>query len=319
VLSITPPPAAPTVTRPEPRPGVSETFPYPRRWTRGDLPLAFFDTGEPGAAGGSSPVIVLVHGLGGNYTHFEHMAPLLAQSHRVLGVDMPGCGLSAKPYIRYSIDLFVDALIHFLDERGVERALLVGHSLGGMVVSRAMLRHPQRALGLVLINASGFWRYSAPTRVAGRLLLTERVLVPAMERWAVNLLDNVFHQRNEYTRHFMSQTEGRTPQPTVGEFGRVTESLAHELVGIHFLDDLDRFVLPTLVLWGENDKLIPARNLQRWVPRLPRGRLIVYPDCGHMPIIERPAEVVDAIRGFVRETLAATGAGESVSVGGSSA
>jgi pimeloyl-ACP methyl ester carboxylesterase len=156
---------------------------------------------------------------------------------------------------------------------------------------------------MVLINASGFWRYQPLTQLAGRLLLREKVLVPAMERLAIHLLNNVFYEKNYYTRRFISQAEGRPPQPTVGEFGRVTESLAAELVGSHFLDDLERFVLPVLVLWGDQDKLIPARGLSHWVPRLPRGRMVIFRGCGHMPIIERPRGVVDAIREFMAEEL----------------
>ncbi len=280
------------------RPGVSESFPYPTKRTRGPLPIAYFDAG-------SGPPILLIHGLGGNFTHFEHVAPLLARTHRVIGVDMPGCGDSAKPRIKYSLDLFADSVVHVLDELRIEHAVVVGHSLGGAVGSRAMLRFPKRVRALVLINSAGFWRYKRLTRIVGQLVLRERLLVPAMERLALKLLDNVFQEKNDYTRRFLEQTAGRPPQPTVGEFGRVTESLAAELVGTHFLDELDRFLLPTLVLWGDRDRLIPAANLARWVPRLPQGRLQVFRGCGHMPIIERPVEVVDAIRGFLAQAFPA--------------
>ena len=117
-----------TVRRPL-RPGVSDSFPYPTRMSGGDVPIAYFDVG-------SGPVLLLIHGLGSNFTHFQLVAPGLARHYRVVGVDLPGCGDSAKPYMRYTIDGYIDACVRLLDELEIPQATWVGHSLGGMCERR---------------------------------------------------------------------------------------------------------------------------------------------------------------------------------------
>ena len=279
------------------RPGVSETFPYPTRYSKGELPLAYFDAGNA-----NGPALIFVHGLGGNFTHWEHVAPAFAKTHRVIGLDMPGCGDSAKPDIRYSIDLFAASVVRLMDELGIDKAALVGHSLGGAVVSQTTLKYPERVRRMVLINSAGFMKYPVTHRLAARALFRRKLITPAIERFAIKLLEITFHEKNDLVRHFISQAEGRDPHPTVDDFGRLVETLGTDLVDLHFVDVVERLTVPTMVLWGDKDRLLPIRALRRWVPRLPNGRLVVLRNCGHMPIIERPQAVIDALTSFLGAT-----------------
>ncbi len=291
------------------RPGFSETFPFPLRFTDGERKrrLAFFDSGPP-ASEATGPPILLVHGLGGNFSHWEHVARELARDHRVFGLDLPGCGDSVKLPVsrdlRYTIRLYADAAVHLLDHLRVDAAVFVGHSLGGMVVTQASLAHPSRMLRQVLIDAAGFRRYGAHLKLASRLLVPGLV-GPAMERLAHTLLRNVFHASNPHVDKFINQTKGRPAHPTIDDFAEMACSILPDLVGKHFLDELERILHPTLVIWGDRDKLLPYAEVPGWVRRLPDGRLLTLAGCGHMPIIERPTEVVEAVRAFASEEGAA--------------
>src|SRR5437868_11737602 len=105
---------------------------------------------------GSGPVVVLLHGLGGNYTNWVFNTSALAQKYRVIVPDQIGFGKSDKPVINYRITTYVDFLDAFLKELKVERASLVGNSLGGWIAAAYTLAHPEKVERLVLVDAAGF-------------------------------------------------------------------------------------------------------------------------------------------------------------------
>jgi len=273
------------------RAAVSETFPYPTRWGGGPSPLAYFDVG-------AGPAVVMLHGLGANFTHWEHVAPAIARHHRVIGIDLLGCGDSAKPPGRYTIDLLVDGILRLLDELGVTSATWVGHSLGGMVATRAALRFPRRVERLVLISSAGFMRMPRAVRMAARTIVAP-VLAKTLEHVANRLLQQVLFERNFYTRKFFAQIEDRDPHPCVDDIARFMCAVGPDAARVNFLGELERIVQPTLVLWGDRDRLLPIQPIFSTVRRMPAARLVVLHEVGHMPIIERPAAVVSEMLAFL--------------------
>lgn len=282
------------------RPGYSETFPFPLRYTDGVEPIAYFDTGA--VPGGGEPLL-FIHGLGGNFTHWENLATRLARTHRVIGIDLPGCGDSYRLRLeagrRYSIRLFADATVRLLDHLHIESAVYAGHSMGGMVVTEAALRHERRVAGLVLIDSAGFHRYPRWMLGAGARILKPKLVSRVMERMALRLLHSCFHEENDHAKRFIAQAEGRPPHPTLDEFAETACSLLPDLAGTHYLDDVERILQPTLVIWGDRDRLVAFAEVPAWAKRLREGKLVVIKGCGHMPIIERPEETHVAILDFL--------------------
>ena len=82
---------------------------------------------------------------------------------------------------------------------------------------------------------------------------------------------------------------------------RVTASLLPDVARRHYLDEIEKILQPTLVIWGEQDRLLPFEPVRDWAERLPNGRLSVFRNCGHLPIIERPDEVVEELHAFLNE------------------
>jgi pimeloyl-ACP methyl ester carboxylesterase len=272
--------------------GRSQSFPFPTRiqaLRRGTV--AYFDAGE-----GES--VVFVHGLVGDFTHFEHVVKPLAGRFRLAGIDLPGCGLSYKPWARNTIDGYADTLLEWLDARGIRRATLVGHSAGGQVVAQVALRAPERVERLVLIGAAGMRRYPRGTAWLAETLLQPWILSRTLDRLAMPLLDHAFVARNVYTEKFVKDSLDRPIHPTIDEMAKVFHDLAKDLVAPTILENAHRFRMPVLVVWGEKDRLIPRESAAEVAAKLPRVIMKVIPGCGHLPMIECPDEVVRTLEAF---------------------
>jgi pimeloyl-ACP methyl ester carboxylesterase len=287
------------------QPSRSETFPYRERvLLHGETPIMHFDEGAGHA-------LVFVHGLGANMTHFEYVVPSLrSDGYRVCGLDLPGFGLSGKPHRPYSVPFLADAVMHLMDRLGIDSATLCGHSLGGLICADVALRAPERVDRLVLISSAGLTRLPLAMRLVGRTLMRPGLVAPALERNARRILDLVFAEKNEKAERFIEQSTTR-PDPSkrfVQDLARVMCSLKHDLTGYHLLDEVTRLEMPTLVIWGGRDRLLPLGPVPSFVERLPAGELEVIERCGHMPIIENPEKVAARMKTFLRETASAIGA-----------
>jgi pimeloyl-ACP methyl ester carboxylesterase len=255
---------------------------------------------------GSGPAIVVVHGLGANLTHFEHVAPPLVKAgYRVCGLDLPGFGLSGKPRRRYTVRWLARAVTSLLDFLGVGSATFVGHSLGGLVCADAALNERDRVERLVLISSAGLFRMPLPFQWMARTIMRPGLVAAALERHARALLEKrVFEERNEKVERFIQQSVTRPDPRFVGDLCRVMWSMRHELTRYHLFDQVERLTVPTLVMYGGCDKLLPTALVPAWARRLPAGELEVIERCGHMPIIEKPEQVVTRLKAFLRRTAA---------------
>jgi pimeloyl-ACP methyl ester carboxylesterase len=279
-------------------PSRSEHFPYRERtFLYDDTPIMYFDAGE-------GPALLFVHGLGANLTHFEHVAPPLHHAgYRVCGLDLPGFGLSGKPRRRYTIRWLAGAVTALMDHLGLARATLAGHSLGGLVVADTALHEAERVERLVLINSAGLFKMPLPFQWLARTFMRPGLVAATLERHARRLLElRIFEERNERVERFIEQSVTRPDPRFVKDLARVMCSMRKELTSYHLFDRVERLTMPTLVLYGERDKLLPTKPVPIWAGKLPAGQLEVIARCGHMPIIEKPEQVVTSNQAFLHQT-----------------
>jgi pimeloyl-ACP methyl ester carboxylesterase len=276
--------------------GRSLSFPFPQWRDTDRYRTVFFDEGEGHA-------VVFVHGLGANFTHFEHVAAPLARDFRVVGIDLVGCGWSRKPDVRYSIDLLRDHLLSFLDRRGIGRATLVGHSLGGAVCLAAALARPGLADGIVLICAAGVARLPRYMRTAAPFMLRRQVLYPFLSLGFNFILKNVFvdnERDNEYVRWFHRSALRDAPgNPNLRDFARVCETLCPDVARRDYSPRFPTLPAPVLGIWGDHDKLTSIGPVLMNLGRIPRVRTVVIPRAGHMPMVERPEETLFHLERFL--------------------
>jgi len=276
--------------------GRSPTFPL-RQWRAGDrFRTVYFDEGDGRA-------IVFVHGLGGNATHWEFVAPRLARRHRVVGLDLAGCGWSLKPHVDYSVELLRDHLLDFLDDRGIGRAVLVGHSLGGAVCMAAALARPSLADSLVLLCAAGLGPLPRWMKLGAKALLGPRMLTPLLVLGADLIVDGVFAEgddENEHVRWFRECSLHDDPGLRhLRDFSRVATDLCRDAVRLDYSREMARFDGAVLVVVGDRDRLSSLSSVLDHLDHVGRVRTVVLHPCGHMPMIERPDETLAHIERFL--------------------
>ncbi len=256
---------------------------------------AFFDAGK-------GPALIFVHGLAGNVTHWVNVAPHFVDRFRVIGLDLIGGGETDKPDTPYSIDLMVAQVLALMDRLGLRKATLIGHSLGGMVATRFATLHPERLDRIVLVNPAGLQPMPLPVRVAGHRLLRAGLLSRLLPRVWRTILANVFYNDNEYTQSFIHTVDTTMVNEDIHDIARLMDRLRFDLLDHNYAPLLPKLQTPTYVIWGEKDRLVPARWLRRASKRLPNVTCEEIPRCGHMPIIERPARVI----AFLNSALSGT-------------
>lgn len=245
------------------------------------------------AEAGTGPAVVLLHGLGGNGTNWAFNTAALAQKYRVIVPDQIGFGQSDKPLINYRIGTYVDFLDKFLSELKVERASLVGNSMGGWIAANYTLAHPEKVERLVLVDAAGF----APPKDFD--LRTLAGLNPSTRAGMRQLAALVFYNRQLFASDAAIDLL-LTQRMTAGD-GYTIQSLVESIArGDDMLDGrLSAIKQPTLVIWGREDGLIKLVDGQRFQREIPGAQLVVFDQCGHVPQVERAAEFNAAVLKFL--------------------
>ena len=243
---------------------------------------------------GSGPVVVLLHGLGGNTTNWAFNVPALAQKYRVIVPDQIGHGQSAKPFINYRIGTYTDFLDKFLDELKIEKATLVGNSMGGWIAALYTLQRSSRVERLVLVDAAGFrpppdFDLAAlsglnPSTRAGMRQLASMVFFNKQLFTSDAAIDLMLAQR-------MGAGDGYTIQSLVESIHRGEDMLDGRLSTIK---------TPTLIVWGRDDGLTPlSREGEKFRKEMPGAQFVVFDQCGHVPQVEKAAEFNAAVLKFL--------------------
>jgi pimeloyl-ACP methyl ester carboxylesterase len=244
---------------------------------------------------GSGPVVVLLHGLGGNSTNWAFNFAALSAKYRVIAPDQIGFGRSDKPLINYRVGTYADFLDKFLDGLGVERATLVGNSMGGWIAALYAVKYPKRVERLVLVDAAGF----APPKELD--LSTLSGLNPSTREQARYLMGLVFFNPLFKTDAAVDATlaarisagDGYTIQSLVESIYRNEDMLDGKLSAVK---------QPTLIIWGRDDGLTPlAREGEKYKKEMPSARFVVFDQCGHVPQVEKAAEFNAAVLKFLSQ------------------
>jgi pimeloyl-ACP methyl ester carboxylesterase len=253
--------------------------------------------------------VVFVHGLSGSWQNWlENLPHFAAAGHRVIAFDLPGFGQSQMPRQTISIAgyaRFVDAL---LEQLGVGPAVVVGNSMGGFIGAELAIRFPARVERLVLVSAAGLTvEYQRNERVLGALRFAENALT-AWAGWVGSRSDAL--ARRPRTRRllmgFVVHRPDLLPAALISEQVRGSGKpgfvdALDALTDYPIRDRLRRIGCPTLIVWGEEDHLIPVRDATEFAHLIPGARKVVWPDTGHMAMLERPAAFNALVDAFVAE------------------
>src|SRR5438128_3871541 len=243
-------------------------------------------------AGTGSPVILL-HGLADDIGVWESAIAPLAAKYRIVALDQIGFGRSDKPLLNYRVSTFVDFLDGFLNELKIERASLVGNSLGGWVAASFALAHPQRVDRLVLCDAAG---YAAVSKTMDPRALSALRLA---SREDIRYLGPLTFRDKRFYEDVDLAFKQRL---TAGDSHTVSQFLDSMIRGEDVLDgQLGAIEKPTLILWGRDDKLIPVSFAARFNKEINASQLRIIDGCGHMPHVECAEKFNHALLQFLGE------------------
>jgi 4,5:9,10-diseco-3-hydroxy-5,9,17-trioxoandrosta-1(10),2-diene-4-oate hydrolase len=264
-------------------------YPPPDRYVQvGDIKTRYWAVGESGSA------LILIHGILRFAEDWTHNLEALAQTHRVYAIDLIGYGCTDKPDIEYRLDDFVAFVRGFMDAVGIERATLIGHSLGGGVAINVAHRYPERVERLVLVAGAGFGQkvhlffrlaslpvlprlWAHPTRLIMRQAF--RQVVYDGDLITDDMVDLA------YERFYLPGARAALLK-TIRN-GVTLPGIRREILTL-VQEALPSITMPTLIIWGRQDPVLPVAHADIAIERLPNARLHLLDECGHFPMFEHP-------------------------------
>jgi pimeloyl-ACP methyl ester carboxylesterase len=263
---------------------------------------------------GSGPVLVLIHGITSSSRTWERVLPALAEHHTVLAPDLLGHGESAKPRGDYSLGAYASGVRDLMVALGHDRATVVGHSLGGGIAMQLAYQFPERVERLALVSSGGLGREVSLMLRAATLPGSEYVLplfcAPAVRdavRGVGRVLGAVGLRPGADLQGVLEGFASLGPGDARRAFLHTARSIID--VGGQRVSASDRLYLtagmPTLIVWGENDPMIPVAHAHAAHAAMPGSRLEVFPDAGHFPFNDDPLRFAALVREFMTQTAPA--------------
>jgi len=241
---------------------------------------------------GSGPTVILLHGLGGSWQAWHFNIGPLAEKFHVVALDQIGFGQSDKPLVNYRVRTYVDFLDQFCKQLKIERATLIGNSMGGWIAALFTAAFPDRVDKLVLEDAAG---YTPPKDFDMQTLFG---LNPTTREGMKVLVAKVFYNKAFLTDAAIDQAiAARLAAGDGYTIKSITESIIR---GEDFLDDSVKTIKrPTLIVWGREDGLTPLSDAERFNKDIAGSKLVVIDQCGHVPNIEKAGEFNAAVLKFL--------------------
>lgn len=259
---------------------------------------------------GSGEVLRLIHGMGGSSESWRPVFNSLASKYRVVAPDLLGHGMSDKPRTDYSLGAFAAGLRDLLEQLGINEVTVVGHSLGGGVAMQFIYQHPEYCQRMILISSGGLGadvgailrllsapgaEFVLPFIAPGPVLGIGRAMGGWLEARGISsaLASEIWKTYSSFAEPATRRAFLRTLRSVVDYRGQMVSALNR----LHIRADV-----PTLLIWGDTDRIIPVDHGYAAQAARSGSRLEILPAVGHFPQIEAPTEVIDIINSFVAET-----------------
>lgn len=258
---------------------------------------------------GEGPIVLMIHGLSGCWQNWLENIPFFARDHRVLAIDLPGFGESEMPAKTISISRYADTVDAFLEAIGVDQPVrLVGNSMGGFIGAELAIRCPQRVERLVLVAAAGLSVENVRTdRETGARHQLENLAFFYIG-WLASRSPTITRRRRlrEWLLLLVAAHPARlSPELTLelvkgsgkDGFNDALEALCRYKIR----DRLPEIECPTLIVWGDKDRLVPLKDASVFEELIGDSRKVVYADTGHLTMLERPARFNEDVHAFLLE------------------
>ena len=257
---------------------------------------------------GDGPPLIFIHGLSGCWQNWLEQIPHFARDHRVIAVDLPGFGQSEMPAEDISISGYADTIDALMAKLDIDAARIVGNSMGGFIGAELAIQHPARVERLVLVAAAGLSIESIRTeRKTGLRHRAENVVFFSLGHLASRSHQVALRARLRGALLLLVAAHPtKLPGPLAAQqvlgsgkpgFSDALDAMCH----YPLRDRLEKISCPTLILWGDKDRLVPLKDAAIFEKLIPDSRKIIYKDTGHVSMMERPARFNDDVRAFLQK------------------
>lgn len=248
--------------------------------------------------GESTPPVLCIHGFDSSLFEFRRLLPLLAKDHQTWAVDMLGFGFTDRvAYPNISPEAIKQHLYAFWTQMIGQPCILAGASMGGAAALDFTLTYPDAVAGLVLLDSAGF----AAGPAMGKLM------VPPLDGWATAFLRSPRVRRSISRQAYCDKSFVTADAELCAALHLQCPQWQEALIaftksgGYNFLSQrIQAITCPTLVIWGQQDKILGTKDAQRFEQTIPHCELVWVPDCGHVPHLEKPHITAEAISRFIQ-------------------
>jgi pimeloyl-ACP methyl ester carboxylesterase len=257
--------------------------------------------------GAGEPVFILLHGFGASLFSWREVTAPLAEFGAVIAYDRPAFGLTERPLTwqgesPYSQEAQVELVIGLMDALGIEKAILIGNSAGGTIAMLTALAYPERIQSLILVDPAVYAGGGAPAWTRWLLRTPQmRHLGPLLARQiqtrGPQLIELAWHDPSKITPDIL---EGYQKPLRAPNWDKALWELTVASRESGLPDQLQRLTIPTLVITGDDDRIVPTEQSLRLADELPNAQLAVIPNCGHVPHEECPQAFMQAVETFLQ-------------------
>lgn len=244
------------------------------------------------------PAVIFLHGFGASLETWDFWADALSQHYRVIRFDLPGFGLTGPdPSGDYTDQRTVRVLAALMDRLGISRASLIGNSLGGKIAWNFAVAYPARVQKLILISPDGFASPGFEYGKKPKLPFVLRLLPYVMPRPMLRMnLAVAYADKSKLTDATLTRYDDlmRAPGDRAAMLARMEQVMLQNPEPL-----LRRIQAPTLILWGEQDGMIPFSNAADYMKDIPNAKLVALPGLGHVPFEEAPAQSLPPVEAFL--------------------
>ena len=254
---------------------------------------------------GEGPTLILVPGLAASVEFWQYNVGPLAARYRVYALDLLGFGKSDKEIGQFSLLYAASFMAHFMDALEIERASLVGNSLGGVVCAQTAAQFPERVCMLILVGSAGFGRELSPflrlwsVPLLGNLVfrMYQRTF-PSLKRWVFSNSRSVNDEWLAAAATVLRTPGVRESTMKVARMGVSLRGQREEMLG-DFRREVGAMEVPTLIIWGRHDTAVPVAHAYRARDLIPNSEVRIMERCGHIPQVERPEEFNELVLDFL--------------------
>ncbi|MDF1660497.1 MAG: alpha/beta hydrolase [Planctomycetota bacterium] len=261
------------------------------------LDLCYSELGDP-----NKPPLLLIHGLGSDLQIFRWNAREWAKHFHVFALDLPGHGRSAKPPIPYSLSFFQRVIRGFMKAKTLNKARVLGYSMGGLISTLFASNHPELVERLVLLAPAGYRSDKTPVKTIKRMArVLKNPLYPLVRDSLFKKRFHSFYHRftPEMDLLFEEALAISKRRDYLGWLQAVGQSL-ESILRNPGNPAYGKVKAPTLILFGENDRIVPASCARKMAREIPNASVSLYPNCGHSLVVEQRDLVTDDVLSFLR-------------------